>query len=111
MKKIIISEKEKKNILEMHYNNKNVVSEQSEDTKNIKYVQEFLNQKLKAGLTVDGVTGDKTKQAISKYQSMIGVNPDGVWGYDTQTKMPQQDKKILDQIKSKGSFFGGLFGN
>ena len=115
MKRIIISDEEKNMIRKMHesFKNKNrVLIEQSDENKELKYIQEFLNQKIKANITVDGKTGPKTNEAISNYQSSIGVYPaDGVWGYETQKKMPPQDKKMLEDIKSKGSFFGGLFGN
>lgn len=71
-------------------------------------VQNFLNEKIKANLKVDGLTGrnSKTEQAIMKYQEMIGSYPiDGVWGKDTWSKMPELDKKRLKYLVAKE---GGL---
>lgn len=107
MGKFEITNEEKSKILEMYQVNKNRLHEQNVNQQELKYVQEFLNKKLNAGLTVDGQSGPKTSEAISKYQTMIGVTPDGVWGYDTQTKMKPEDRKMLEDIK--GGFFGRFF--
>ena len=39
---------------------------------------------------------------IMIYQGMIGVYPtDGVWGPDTENKMPPKEKQYLDKMVSK----------
>jgi hypothetical protein len=85
---------------------KRVITEQTEETKFTMAVQNFLNKKLGVKLVVDGKTGpnSQTDKAIAKYQSMIGLYPaDGVWGFNTWEKMPQQDKKLLnDMIADQG---------
>jgi hypothetical protein len=85
---------------------KRVISEQTEETKFTMAVQNFLNKKLGTKLVVDGKTGpnSETAKAIAKYQSMINLYPaDGVWGFNTWQKMPQQDKKLLnDMIAEQG---------
>jgi hypothetical protein len=80
---------------------KRVISEQSEEYKFTRGVQNFLNQKMNAGLVLDGKTGrnSKTAEAIRKYQIKIGVYPaDGVWGFNTWESMPEQDKKLLQTL-------------
>lgn len=97
---------------------RNVINEQSEETKFIRGVQNFLNQKINAGLVVDGKTGtnSKTAEAIRKYQSMIGLHPaDGVWGYNTWMQMPEKDQKLLKSLIAKEGgiidrFLNSIFG-
>jgi peptidoglycan hydrolase-like protein with peptidoglycan-binding domain len=99
--RFILSEEEKKSILNQHSAFKNTINEQSDDTDFIKSVQTFLNEKMKSGLTIDGRTGlhSKTSDAISAYQTSIGLVPaDGVWGKETWAKMPPQDSKRLKEI-------------
>ena len=101
MKKIIrLTENDLTNIV------KRVINEQTEETNFIKGIQTFLNEKIKAGLTVDGSTGpnSKTAKAIEKYQGIIGCYPaDGTWGPKTMEKMPSPDRKRLkDLIAAQG---------
>ena len=43
-----------------------------------------------------------TEEAIMKYQGIIGVYPtDGVWGQETENKMPPKEKEYLDKMVSK----------
>lgn len=90
-----------------------VINEQTEERKFIRAIQRFLNEKKITGdnkqpLTVDGKTDNsltsQTAQAISKYQSAIGVSPaDGVWGELTWNKMPKSDeKKLRDLVADEG---------
>jgi peptidoglycan hydrolase-like protein with peptidoglycan-binding domain len=92
---------------------KRVISEQSEERKIVMGIQKFLNQRINAGLVVDGKTGrnSKTSEAIKKYQSMIGVYPvDGVWGPDTWDKMPEKDRKLLnDYVAKEGGIVDRLY--
>ena len=110
MKKIIrITESDLTNIV------KKVITEQTEEINFIKGIQRFLNMKKITGndkkpLLVDGITDNnltsQTAQAISNYQSMIGLYPvDGVWGENTWNKMPAQDKTLLKDLIAKE---GGL---
>jgi murein L,D-transpeptidase YcbB/YkuD len=101
LQRFILSEEEKKTILNQHSSFKGKLQEQTEDTDFIKSVQTFLNEKMKAGLVVDGKTGihSKTANAISTYQTNIGLIPaDGVFGKETWAKMPQEDSKRLKEI-------------
>ena len=53
----------------------------------IKEVQIYMNKKHNAGLTADGVFGDKTKNAIVKrVQLLIGTAADGVFGFSSKSK-------------------------
>ena len=77
----------------MRVTKRQYLSEQTEMAKiNMKHCQCFLNKKgitdNEGGeLVVDGSIGrlpnSKSAQAISKYQSKVGVDPDGVWGFNT----------------------------
>jgi len=104
MKKYIFTESQIKYIIDGVIKEENSDSskilnlrEQQEEQKQTKTIQNFLNTRLKANLKVDGIVGPSTKQAIEKYQQIIGVYPtDGVWGQDTYDKMPKNDKKIYD---------------
>ena len=109
-----INEDEKNRILNLHENfkNKGILNEQDEDPNHefIRAVQKFLNDKIKAGLVVDGLTDrnmkSKTAQAIAKFQQQMGVYPvDGVWGTDTWEKLSKEDKKKLEDLVAKE---GGL---
>ena len=88
---------------------KRVIQEQDENYKANITIQCFLNKKgIKDGsgqpLKLDGSIGtlpnSKSAQAIAKYQSKIGVEADGVWGYDTGQKMPNSDKETFKQCAS-----------
>lgn len=113
-KKILINEDERKRILSLHEKHKNyvLINEQDEDPTHeyIRAVQRFLNDKIKAGLVVDGLTDNnmksKTAQAIAKLQNQMGVYPvDGVWGPDTWEKLSKEDKKKLEDLVAEE---GGL---
>ena len=114
-RKIIISDEERQNILNLHESMKRkIVSEQNEMSKGNKAIQCFLNKKGitdDAGqkLSVDGSIGrypnSKSAQAISKYQSKIGVESDGVWGKNTMDKMPPNDMKLFKECESEHQDF------
>jgi len=99
---------------------KPLVMEQSDDVRMKKAIQCFLNKKgfkddSNHPLKVDGLLAGKTAEALSKYQSKIGVTADGVWGPETQNKMPNNDVQIFKQcisdegdIIDKGLHFFGL---
>jgi hypothetical protein len=108
-KRLIISESERETILGMHssFKKNGVILEQTEEANLNKAIQCFLNKKgIKDNkgktLVVDGMAGDSTQEALSKYQNNIGVYPaDGVFGPSTKSKMPQNDKEILKQCASE----------
>lgn len=49
----------------------------------IKSIQEFLNWAIDAGLEVDGYYGEKTTEAVEKFQKKVGIDVDGSYGKDT----------------------------
>jgi hypothetical protein len=125
-KRILVSESEKREILKMH-NKAKSLSILNEETLSgpperqfIRAVQRFLNEKKLKGmdgkiivLVVDGKTGrgSKTEEAISQYQSSIGVYPaDGDWGANTWEKMPKEDEKRLKKlIADEGDWLDKIF--
>ena len=76
--------------------NYNQVSYGSSDKETVKTLQELLNQNG-ASLTVDGIFGAKTQQAVKDYQKAKGLAVDGIVGKNTwgaltavQTPAPQE---------------------
>jgi hypothetical protein len=94
---------------------KRVISEQDENYKINMAIQCFLNKKgikddsgqsLKLDGSIGRLPNSKSAQAIATYQGKIGVEQDGVWGYNTNTKMPSKDKEIYKQcISEHGDLF------
>jgi hypothetical protein len=91
---------------------KRVIKEQDENYKANMIIQCFLNKKgikddagqqLKLDGSIGRLPNSKSAQAIAKYQTRIGVEADGVWGYDTSEKMPPADKKLYDACFSENS--------
>lgn len=105
-KRFIISEEERSDIRSRY----GLVTEQNESPELKKGIQCFLNKKgikdnSNQPLKVDGLLAGKTAEALSKYQSKIGVTADGVWGPETQNKMSNSDVQIFKQcISDNGSF-------
>lgn len=120
-KTFIVSEEERKNILEQHQSmKKRLVVEQTEVAQGNKAIQCFLNKKSitdNSGqkLEVDGSIGNypnsKSAQAIFKYQEKIGANADGIWGKNTMDKMSEQDKKMFKQCENEYQDFVDKFLN
>lgn len=50
----------------------------------VKDRQNWLNASQNAKLTVDGINGSATRNAIKNYQKVLGVTADGIWGNGTQ---------------------------
>jgi hypothetical protein len=74
---------------------------------NKKGVKDDAGQSLKMDGSIGNYPKSKSAQAILKYQSMIKVYPaDGVWGEQTMSEMPENDKKIFKQCVSD---YGDLF--
>jgi len=104
MKKYVITENQFKSIID------NLMMEDEEQRKWNLVVQCFLNNKLKLNppLVEDGFMGEKTKEAIYKYQMLINVDPkDGIWGEVTMSKMTPDDKKLYKNCvrKKLGRFY------
>tara|TARA_R110000868_G_scaffold401607_2_gene677212 strand:+ start:137 stop:493 length:357 start_codon:yes stop_codon:yes gene_type:complete len=100
-KKFIISEEEKSDIRSKY----GLVNEQNESPELKKAIQCFLNKKgyrdnSNQPLKVDGLLAGKTAEALSKYQSKLGVDADGVWGPMTQNRMSDKDVQIFKQCIS-----------
>ena len=53
------------------------------DEKSNKQLQQLLNEKIGAGLEVDGIFGPKTNQAVRDYQKKNGLQVDGIVGPKT----------------------------
>jgi lysozyme family protein len=111
--RFIISEEEKKSILGLHesFKQTEILKEQEEvlNSNYIMAVQDFLNQTQGAKLVVDGVSGDKTEEAVRQYQSKIGAVPtDGKIGSETINKMkvkdPRNFEKFEEMIAKHGDF-------
>ena len=93
MRQFRIDNSEKDRILNLHESatKRQYLSEQTEMAKINMVVQCFLNKKgitdNEGGeLVVDGSIGrlpNSKSVTISKYQSKVGVDPDGVWGFNT----------------------------
>ena len=111
--RFIISEEEKKSILGLHESFKQTeILKEQEEVLNQNYimaVQDFLNQTQGTKLAVDGVSGDKTEEAVRQYQSKIGAVPtDGKIGSETINKMkvkdPRNFEKFEEMIAKHGDF-------
>jgi hypothetical protein len=64
----------------------------------VKIIQQQLNMLIKVNLTIDGIPGPLTIQAIKTLQSMLGLTVDGVWGINTIEAITQILDRPLDSI-------------
>lgn len=53
----------------------------------VSILQKDLNYVIKAGLTADGIFGNKTEVALKKFQKKYGLTVDGIYGRATYNKM------------------------
>lgn len=53
----------------------------------VKILQKNLNKSVDAGLTVDGIAGEKTVAAIKKFQKKYHLTIDGIYGNKSYAKM------------------------
>ena len=100
-KRFIISEEER-NDIRLRYG---LLNEQNETLQQKKAVQCFLNKlgfkdDSNQPLKVDGLWGEKTEEALKKYQTKIGANVDGHWGFNTASKMSEKDNEVFEQCIS-----------
>lgn len=61
-----------------------------------KALQKFLNWSMNAGLTVDGIAGEKTVKAIKDFQTRYGLEVDGIFGAKSKAKA----KTVIASIKT-----------
>jgi hypothetical protein len=62
--------------------------------KEVRWIQESLNKILKTRLVADGIYGDKTKEAVRKFQQKFAPQVDGIAGPITCAKM----KELLEAV-------------
>lgn len=107
MKKYIFTESQVKRIMD------GVVEEQllTEETDMLnvkKAIQCFLNKVVGTKLVIDGLHGDATSQAISKFQTKVNsrkkygdIDVDGVWGYSTYKSLSDSEIEIMKDCRSE----------
>lgn len=89
-----------------HYKN-DVVEEQvlteGTDMLNVKKaIQCFLNKVVGTKLVIDGLHGDGTEAAISKFQEIKKIYPvDGVWGKQTYKSLSDSEIEIMKDCRSE----------
>ena len=116
MKKYIFTESQIKNVINTVVNEQQsqMINEQEVEEKKMMGIQTFLNYKFnKLNLKVDGVAGPRTIQAIKAYQQQIGVNPDGLWGLETENTIrrnPSEWKLYKTCVEGKFGLVDKLFG-
>jgi peptidoglycan hydrolase-like protein with peptidoglycan-binding domain len=98
MKKIIFTESQIKGLL-------NRLITEDEETLNFnKAIQCFLKLKFKINLNIDGIMGQQTTPYIQKYQGILGIDQDGIWGDETERIMKLKfpnDFNLFKQCKRK----------
>ena len=75
------------------------------DKETVKQLQKLLNEKIDAGLDVDGIFGPKTKKAVQNYQSAKGLQVDGIvgsktWGSLLGTASNAATEKVLSPAET-----------
>lgn len=60
----------------------------------IKYIQEFMNWAINAGLDIDGEYGPATTKAVTAFQKVVNITQDGRYGQDTLGKARSFTKKV-----------------
>jgi hypothetical protein len=122
MKKIIITESQLKKVIDRVLNEEDLTNYNFNNAVQLflikKKITDSNNQPVKKDGSIGRLPNSKSAQAIAKYQTIIGVEPDGVFGYDTTEKMKTKfpnDYKLWLECKSeegdlfdKGAHFLGL---
>ena len=122
MKKIIITESQLKKVVDRVLNEADLTNYNFNKAVQLFLIKKKITDSNNQPVIKDGSIGrlpnSKSAQAIAKYQTTIGVAPDGVFGYDTMEKMKTKfpnDYKLWLQCKSdegdlfdKGAHFLGL---
>jgi len=101
MKKYIFTESQVKRIMDGVVEEQ-LLTEQTSELNAKKAIQCFLNKVIGSKLEVDGLHGDATSEAISKFQrTKSGLDMDGVWGYSTGSSLNDKEKKIMKDCRSE----------
>ena len=58
----------------------------------VRNLQKFLNWSVNSNLVIDGVIGDKTIAAVKKFQKVVGISQDGLFGKNTLAKAKSYSK-------------------
>jgi len=96
MKKYILTETQLKRTLDT------IIEEQSTQANANKAIQCFLNTVLRANLSIDGIIGQLTTNAIENFQVRKGIYPaDGVWGEITASKLNPKEAQIMRNCKAQ----------
>ncbi len=61
----------------------------------VRFIQSYVNATRTIDVSVDGVFGDKTKQAITEFQTKFGLKVDGVVGEDTWSELVKEFNKTV----------------
>lgn len=56
----------------------------------VEWLQESLNQLINANLKVDGIYGERTRDAVKKFQTSRGLTADGWAGIVTEAKLMEE---------------------
>jgi peptidoglycan hydrolase-like protein with peptidoglycan-binding domain len=90
-----------------------VSEEQSEDSDQVRRIQQMLNQEHNANLDVDGVMGPLTLQSIKKFLPAAGMkaapDPDrntAVQGYEKKMSTQELEENLRDWFREKWVRFG-----
>jgi hypothetical protein len=113
MKKIIITETQLKKVVDRVLNEADLTNYNFNKAVQLflitKKITDSNNQPIKKDGSIGRLPNSKSAQAIAKYQTSIGVAPDGVWGSETTDKMKTKfpnDYKLWLQCKSdEGDLF------
>jgi hypothetical protein len=101
MKKYVFTEEQMKRILD-NVVEEQLITEQTAELNAKKAIQCFLNKVVGSNLEIDGLHGDSTASAISKFQrTKPGLDMDGVWGYSTGSSLNDKEIKIMKSCRSK----------
>jgi peptidoglycan hydrolase-like protein with peptidoglycan-binding domain len=98
MKKYVLTETQIKKVVDT------LINEQLTDMSSLVYtVQCFLRQNGYPKLVVDGKSGpnSQTEIALKSFQQKKGVEPDGQWGYRTQSTLTPQENNIWVACRKK----------
>lgn len=52
----------------------------------IRDVQAWLKENIDSSIVIDGIDGPATQAAVKKYQAILGITQDGVWGAGTEAE-------------------------
>ena len=90
-----------------------VSEEQTENSDQVRRIQQLLNQEYRANLDVDGIMGPLTLQSIKKFLPSAGVkaapDPDrttAVQGYEKKMSTQELEENLRDWFKEKWVRFG-----